>query len=294
MRRRFLLIPHLKIHNANAMSSPYTIGFPAMTAWLGAVHVLQRKLNENGFSEVKLLGTAISCHDLNLQTYKGRGDYVSSIIATANPLNKDGSRPAFIEEARCHLEVSLLIEYQGLDPDNLDKFKSFIDWQLQKMKFAGGDVLSVKPVAEKSVDEDDDSSVREILRKLMLGFVIIERRDLIKKSMEEGKDALEALLDHLKIMHRSTKNDKEEVTWNSSKKEAGWLVPIATGFQAISEIGFAKNQRDSTTPHRFAESVVTLGEFVMAHRIKELDDMLWQYHVDQDLYLCQTNSNLTK
>ncbi|MCB1977589.1 MAG: hypothetical protein KDE66_11370 [Nitrosomonas sp.] len=33
--RRFLLIPHLKIHNANAMSSPYTIGFPAMTAWLG-------------------------------------------------------------------------------------------------------------------------------------------------------------------------------------------------------------------------------------------------------------------
>ncbi len=292
--RRFLLIPHLKIHNANAMSSPYTIGFPAMTAWLGAVHVLQRKLNESGFFEVKLLGTAISCHDLNLQTYKGRGDYVSSIIATANPLNKDGSRPAFIEEARCHLEVSLLIEYQGLDPDNLDKFKSFIDWQLQKMKFAGGDVLSVKPVAEKSVDEDDDSSVREILRKLMLGFVIIERRDLIKKSMEEGKDALEALLDHLKIMHRSTKNDKEEVTWNSSKKEAGWLVPIATGFQAISEIGFAKNQRDSTTPHRFAESVVTLGEFVMAHRIKELDDMLWQYHVDQDLYLCQTNSNLTK
>jgi hypothetical protein len=30
----FFLISHLKIHNANAMSSPYTIGFPAMTAWL--------------------------------------------------------------------------------------------------------------------------------------------------------------------------------------------------------------------------------------------------------------------
>lgn len=296
MRRRFfLLIPHLKIHNANAMSSPYTIGFPAITAWLGAVHALQRKLDENGFAEVKLLGTAISCHDLNLQTYKGRGDYVSSIIATANPLNKDGSRPAFIEEARCHLEVSLLVEYQGLDADNWDKFQNFINQQLQKMKFAGGDVLSVKPVETKSVDEDDDSSVREILRKLMLGFVITERRDLIKKSMEtEGKDALESLLDHLKIMHRSTKNDEDEVSWNSSKKEAGWLVPIAVGFQAISEIGFAKNQRDSKTPHRFAESVVTLGEFVMAYRIKKLDDILWQYNVDQDLYLCQTLTNLTK
>lgn len=293
--RRFLLIPHLKIHNANAISSPYTIGFPAITAWLGAIHALQRKLYENGFNEVQLLGTAISCHDINLQTHKGRGDYVSSIIATANPLDKDGNRPAFIEEARCHLEVSLLVEYQGLDPDNLEKFKKFIDQQLLKMKFASGDVLSVKPVQEILVDEDEESSIKVALRKLMLGFVIIERRDLIKKSMqEEGRDALEALLDHLKIMYRANQNDEDEVSWNASKKEAGWLVPIATGFQAISEIGLAKNQRDADTPHRFAESVVTLGEFVMPYRIKKIDDMLWQYHVDQDLYLCQTNLNLTK
>lgn len=293
MKRRFLLIPHLKIHNANAMSSPYTIGFPAITAWLGGVHAMQRKLYENGFGEVQFFGTAISCHDLNLQTYKGRGDYVSSIIATANPLNKDGSRPAFIEEARCHLEVSLLVEYQGLDPDKEEKFKNFINQQLQKMKFAGGDISSVKPVNIIVVDEYDDSSVKKVLRKLMLGYVIIERRDLIKNSMEtEGKDALEALLDHLKIMHRSTKNDEDEVAWTISKKEAGWLVPIAVGFQGISEIIQAKNQRDPKVPHRFAESVVTLGEFVMPYRVKNLDSILWQYVVDQDLYLCQTNQKI--
>ena len=34
--RPFLLIPHIRIHNANAMSSPYSIGFPAMTACLAA------------------------------------------------------------------------------------------------------------------------------------------------------------------------------------------------------------------------------------------------------------------
>lgn len=44
-----LLIPYIKIQNANALSSPYTIGFPAMTAWLGAVHALQRQLIKNGF-----------------------------------------------------------------------------------------------------------------------------------------------------------------------------------------------------------------------------------------------------
>ena len=42
--KSILLVPRLHIHNANALSSPFTIGFPAMTAWLGAVHALQRKL----------------------------------------------------------------------------------------------------------------------------------------------------------------------------------------------------------------------------------------------------------
>ena len=293
--RKFLLIPHLKIHNANAMSSPYTIGFPAMTAWLGAVHALQRQIDKSGFEKVQLLGTAVSCHQINLQTHKGRGDYVHSIIGTANPLDKDGNRPAFIEEARCHLEVSLLIEYQGLNPDNSEKFMNLINHHMPKIKFAGGDILSVKQVEMISVDEDDDHKVKNALKKLMLGHVLIERRDLVKKSMQEnGKDALDALLDYLKVMHRANQDEEGEVSWSSSRKEAGWIVPIATGFQGISDLGFAKNQRDPNTPHRFAESIVTLGEFVMPYRIKKLDDMLWQYHVDQDLYLCQTNLNLTK
>ena len=44
--KAYLLISHLRIHNANAMSSTLTIGVPAMTAWLGAVHALERKLGE--------------------------------------------------------------------------------------------------------------------------------------------------------------------------------------------------------------------------------------------------------
>jgi CRISPR-associated protein Csy2 len=62
----FLLLPHLKIHNANAMSSPYTIGFPAITAWMGAVHALQRFVNQQGFEEVKFTRLAISCHQFDL------------------------------------------------------------------------------------------------------------------------------------------------------------------------------------------------------------------------------------
>ena len=122
----------------------------------------------------------------------------------------------------------------------------------------------------------------------MLGHIIVERRNLMVKSMEEGQDALEALLAHLKVMHRAEQDTDGNVTWTSKRKTSGWLVPIAVGFQGISPLGKAKNQRDINALHRFAESVITLGEFVMPYRINQLDEMLWQYHVDleKNLYLC--------
>lgn len=294
MTRRFLLIPHLQIHNANAMSSPYTIGFPAMTAWLGGVHALQRHLHRQGLPDIELVSVAVSCHRFDLHTYKGQGDFVHSIVGTANPLDKDGSRPAFVEEARCHLEVSLLIELQGFDTDEQERFEAFVNQQLRQMKWAGGDVLTVKDVKIYTADEDDEQSVKKLLNRLMLGYVLVERRELMVQAMrEEGQDALDALLGYLKVMHRSKQDESSKVTWSSQRKTPGWLVPIAVGFQGISEIGQAANQRDNDTPHRFAESIVTLGEFKMPYRINKLDDVLWQYHADteRNLYLCKILSS---
>lgn len=293
--RYFLLIPHLKLHNANAMSSPYTIGFPAMTAWLGAVHALQRKLQAKAL-DVALTKVAVSCHEFNLQTYKGQGDFVHSIIGTANPLDKDGSRPAFIEEARCHLEVSLLIEIENLSIKKREQLLEMVTDLVGSMKFASGDVLAVKECQIVDFDEDDnqDKELRPILNKLMLGHVLIERRDLVIASMNQGKDALDSVLDYLKVTHSSTIDEYDKVTWTSKRKAEGWLIPIAVGFQGISELGRAKNQRDANTPHRFAESVLTLGEFVMPYRIEHIDQLLWQYHVDfeNNLYLCQNVSTI--
>ena len=273
--RHFLLIPHLKIHNANAMSSPYTIGFPAMTAWLGAVHALQRKLKQQG-CDLNLNKVAVSCHDFNLQTYKGRGDFVHSIVGTANPLDKDGNRPAFIEEARCHLEVSLLIEIESSSKRQRDQLLELVNGIVASMKFTSGDVLSAKPCTILNFDDDEDQSqqLRPILNKLMLGHVLIERRDLVIQSMQDGKDALDSVLDYLKVTHSSIQDEDGKVTWTSKRKAQGWLVPIAVGFQGISELGHAKNQRDVNTLHRFAESVLTLGEFVMPYRIESIDQLL--------------------
>lgn len=300
--KNILLIPRIQIHNANALSSPYTIGFPAMTAWLGAVHALERKLKVTGFNNLQFKSMGVVCHKINLQTYKGDGDYVHSIISTGNPLvpktkegnPKNAERPSFIEEARCHLVVSLIIEYkyQGLDEDELVQA---VDHLLQgHMKIAGGDIITFSP--PELHDNYDEARQRKLLRKLMPGYCLLERRDLMLNAMEDGLDGIDALLDYLQVTHHCEIDANEKVQWTSTRKEKGWIIPIATGFHGITELGTAENQRDPDTPHRFAESIVTLGEFVMPHRITDLDNILWHYHADleNNLYLCQQNKHVNK
>lgn len=286
--KRLLILPRIKVQNANALSSPFTIGFPAMTAWLGAVHALQRKLQQAGFSEIQFKSVGVISHQFDLQTHRGSGDFVASIIGTGNPLDKEGNRPSFIEEARAHLTASLVIEYSGLDADDKDIALPAISQLIHgQLKIAGGDILSFEQPYFTNTEKQADT--KKVLRKLMPGYALLERRDLMTQAMQNGQDALDALIDHLAIHHTCTQED-EKILWKSGRKEKGWLVPIAVGFQGVSPVGQALNQRDADTPHRFAEAIVTLGEFKMAHRIEDINTMQWCYRADleNNLYLCQT------
>ena len=307
--KKYLLLRHVKIHNANAFSSPLTIGFPAMTAWLGAMHALERKLRQHeALADIRLTKLAVSCHDFNLQTYKGAGDYVNSVIITSNPLRKKGAsfeRPPFIEEARVHLTISLLIEIDGLLPDSFSIFIEKTTAALMGMKIAGGDILDFSPIQDpveststrKSslllVDEENEKDVRRAVRSLMPGYVLVECRQLLKRKQEElnQQDTLQVMLDLLALHYEY---DDEQDSWSlQPRKEKGWLVPIVTGFKGLTPLGHVANQRDASTLHRFAEPVLTLGEFKMAHRFDCIDDMMWQYHYDKDkdLYVCVNESN---
>ncbi len=288
-----LLIPNIKIHNANALSSPYTIGFPAMTAWLGFMHALERKLQNTEFEEIKFTGIIVSCLEFDLQTYKGKGDYVHSIIATSNPLDKSGKRPSFIEEARCDMEVTIAIECE-LGLIDYEKFSYLIDRKLHTMKVASGDILSFKPSQHKEVD---NRNPKELTKYLMPGFCLVNRQDLMKDAMSTGKDAIDALLDYLKVTADVEVDQNHKVTRSkATKKESGWIVPIAIGYQGISELGLLKNTRDEDTPHRFAEGVVTLGEFKMPYQFETVDEMIWRYqeYQENNLYLCKNNYVINK
>ncbi|NRB23694.1 type I-F CRISPR-associated protein Csy2 [Shewanella sp.] len=300
--KTLLILPHIKVHNANALSSPFTIGFPAMTAWLGAMHALQRKLNQDGFTDLTFSATGVVSHQCDLQTHRGVGDYVSSIIGTGNPLDKTGSRSAFIEEARCHLDVTLLVELDGLNKaDEVAVLERITHHLHGHMKMASGDIKGFHAPSIQRIEEGETSDLAMLTRQLMPGYALVERRDLMIAAMESGQDAMDALLDYLVVHQSCTQDDDGNVTWQAKRKTyqenpAGWIVPIATGFHGITALGEAKNQRDPETPHRFAESIVTLGEFKMPYRINSLNEIMWHYAIEPEnnLYLCQQTHSLQK
>lgn len=318
--RHIILIPNIRVQNANALSSPYTIGFPAMTAWLGAVHALQRHISQyEKYHDIKFISMAVVCHKMDLQIHKSKEDPVYSIKGTRNPFKSDGKPSSFIEEARCHLEVSLVIEYKysgsakNIVGKEQQKFLSALSNVLHsKMKLASGDILSFKAPSFLKIDENNDQELRSLSAKLMPGYLLVERRQLIIEAMQEEeakhtsltefpegcrpKDAIDVMLDYLKVTHRKETDENGKVTEKRNRKISGWILPIATGFRGISPLSKARNQRDTEefARHRFAESVITLGEFKLPTIITSLDDMLWHYYYDakNSLYICQQNNHV--
>jgi CRISPR-associated protein Csy2 len=59
--RHLLVLPRLRVQNANAISSPLTHGFPAITAFTGLMWALERKARSRGL-DVRFQGVGVVCH----------------------------------------------------------------------------------------------------------------------------------------------------------------------------------------------------------------------------------------
>ena len=100
---------------------------------------------------------------------------------------KKGERPSFIEDARIHLSVSLLIEAERVDGNNMELLEQAVKEILPRMKMAGGDILDIRKIQVMRINEDNPISVRKVISTLMPGYIPIERRDLMEAKELEGK-----------------------------------------------------------------------------------------------------------
>ncbi len=300
-----ILLPRLRVQNANAIAGPLSWGFPSPTAFTGFVHALERKLDK------QFAGVGIICHHFEPQVSQPAGRRHRVFCLSRNPVGKDGGAPATVEEGRAHMEISLLIAVRDYVTDNEGQYLAEdLQQAAYGMRLAGGSPLyrpgkrheaSWHPVAGNL--DDDSAAFRKLRRRLLPGFALVQRDDLLAAHLAEMREtqpessALDALLDLSRLNFEAVSlpagesAKAAEVAWEIRKKP-GWLVPLPIGYAGISDLyapGKVANTRDESTPFRFVESLYSLGEWVSPHRIHCLEQLLWTQEADAEngLYRCR-------
>lgn len=302
-----LVLPHLKVQNANAISSPLTHGFPSITAFLGLMWALERKTRTVGLN-LAFNAVGVVCHDHAEQTTDG--GFVKSFRLTRNPVGKDGGTAAIVEEGRIHLELSLVlaVSVESWNQESQCRDKQIIADLVQGMRIAGGSLLPsaarYRPwVADFTSSNPDDRAAefRKLRARLLPGTALVARDDLIDRRLGELKanqpeaTRLDAWLSLSRInwQHDPAANDGKGA-WQHDRKGLGWVVPIPVGYGALGELhaaGSVPNARDADTPFRFVESLYSMGEWIGPHRLSRVSDLLWyaDSQPEQGLYRCRND-----
>lgn len=322
-----LILPRLRVQNANAISSPLTHGFPAMTAFLGLMWALARKLEAHDLP-LAFDSVGVICHDFDEQVTEG--GYVKAFRLTRNPLStsdhrklidRDGktATPAIVEEGRMHMEITLILGISGgfveLDEHAHDAIAQTVANELAGMRVAGGSVLPSddwrsRPTLLRFGDDAEDvrRRFRHLRRRWLPGFALVCRDDLLHVRLDQLREAapettaLDALLDLSRFNWQPVRpvSASDDASASTAKVEwkpeprPGWIVPIPVGFGALSELlpaGQVQSARDRDTPFRFVESLYSIGQWVSPHRLDSADQLLWYASADPTagLYRCRND-----
>jgi len=302
-----LVLPRLRVQNANAISSPLTHGFPSMTAFLGLMWALERKTQAAGL-DLQFNAVCVVAHDYD-ELVNSSG-YVSSFRLTRNPMGKDGKPSAIVEEGRIHLDISLVFAIRSRElqePDKAQKVAREVQELVSKMRIAGGAVVPghashfrKSPYVEAFTGDDEARGqiFRRLKMRLLPGFILVERNDLLEQRLtdiqkgQEQANRLDAWLSLSRINWTWQSGEDAGGKWQHDRK--GWLVPIPLGYGALTPVqppGSVANARDSTTPFCFVESVYGIGQWLSPHRLQSPEQMLWYAttHPEEGVYRCRND-----
>lgn len=330
--QHLLVLPRLRVQNANAISSPLTHGFPAMSAFLGLMWALERQAHALGLDlRFKAVGVIAHAYDEQV-TEEG---YVKRFRLTRNPIGKDGKTAAIVEEGRIHLDLSLVfaVESEVLqDTSQSNAIAAQIGGLVNGMRIAGGTVIPAGLSARRTApyieaftgDSDGQQQIFNRLKmRLLPGFVLVEREDILAQRhdalLKENAQAtrLDAWLS-LSRVNYTWRSEQETVEkagateatsgaetsgepkgkWQHDREDLGWLVPIPVGYGALTDVqpgGTVTNARDNTTPFCFVESLYGIGQWLSPHRLQKPEQLLWyaESQQEQGLYRCCNDYHTT-
>jgi len=292
-----IILRHLRVENANTVAG-LTWGFPAITHFLGFTHALSRKLMDT--HNLSLDGCGVISHQQQVHAYTSGRDYSFSL--TRNPLTREAKTAAFNEEGRMHMTVSLLIKCEGMisgGESGAADLGKHIAQLCQRLRLAGGIITSIAQVQVIGWPEEERQT-RRIMRRLLPGFALLDRSSLLSEHVAQLQksqpkaEMLDAWLGFASLKRKAVSTEDTpdgQVEWEYQPKPApGFLIPLMTGYKAISplyEPGKVLNSRDTQTPFCFTEAIYGVGEWRGLHRINNVHELLWQYHYEDEHYLCR-------
>lgn len=307
MDKQFLILPHLKVNGANALNSLYSVGFPAMTAFLGFGHALERMVEH-----LKVISVGVVVHQADFQAVYDRRFHSWAIKAKKFPLIHarkptyagEVSSDSFQPRAYVHLDVSLILECGDIPREARQDVKENIGSTLSHLRLAGGTITNFQRPRFLFCDNDSDifwkdrkARCNEALRAVMPGFALIQRNDILDDLAKEGKgDALDRIFYATSSTSTPVEVGKDTVRYQRERHIKGWLIPLAVGFHDLSGAMTVEKQRSYDAEHHFVEPLISLCEFRMPHRFQSIDEILWHYEYDsaQRNYLCVNNNHMEK
>ncbi|MCF4010652.1 type I-F CRISPR-associated protein Csy2 [Rheinheimera sp. UJ63] len=301
----YILLDRIEVQNANCIAG-LTYGFPAITHFLGYTHALSRVLKKE--IGLELTGCGIVCHEHQIQVHriKNVGHYVFS--QARKPLNNKAASPAENEEGRMSMTISLILEVSRVvTRKEYLTLTGLISKHAVRQRLAGGQIMNIADVGVYGGDDKHKLS-KQVLRKVLPGFALIDRSLLLERhfksllAQNEKASRFDAWLDFASLKYRATPppemqgdDDNHKVEWELiPKPEQGYLVPLMTGYCAISELykaGVVNDTRDPNSPFCFVESVYGVGQWISPLRVLQLDDIIWRYEYKPPLYICKTSEN---
>lgn len=249
--KALLVLPRLRVQNANTISSPLTWGFPAITAFTGLMTALERRLGPQ--AGIAFYGVGVICHGFEPQVT--RGGYTRSFHLTRNPVLQDGGTAGIVEEGRVHLDITLVLDVEltlaSSGEAERTQLAARIGDVLAGMRVAGGSVMPPLPGAFRSpprpqlklLSDDEGERLkqfRKLSRRWLPGFALVSRDDLLHARLAElhvtqpGATLLDAWLDLSRINHRANSaaapDDKVDEPTDTTEwtidARPGWIVPI--------------------------------------------------------------------
>ncbi len=269
------LTPRIQLEGATMTGSQSTWGFPAITAFTGAAHALERALVAEGH-DIRITGVSVICHEHQIHASKPEDDYEYSVHLQRNPhgvrLKSAGDLrkpPAIVEEGKMNLTLTLLLALSGNDArtrDTGDAVAQTIQKQIAGglLRIAGGNIMpATTPVGRKGVKatrfepvsdqyEQRERDTRRLLRAALPGFMLVDRTDLLCENADAAREQgdptpwLTSFLDTLSLTYEPhpvaspLRQDEKQEPLDQEydwqpRAREAWLVPVPVGYVALHQ-----------------------------------------------------------